>query len=146
MIHIWRVLSARSARSHWRCPETLERIVELQKELIARTIWSTACVYAGPRGAVIPRDFAFQKRPKPTFVMFTSAKDIVNATSAKTGIAVITVPDIRWARRDIKSVALLAQVLAKQAAAEAGAGEAWINRRRQGHRGRLVVGLHPDPR
>ena len=38
----------------------------------------------------------------------------------------ITVPDIRWARRDIKSVALLAQVLAKQAAAEAGAAEAWM--------------------
>jgi D-alanine transaminase len=36
------------------------------------------------------------------------------------------VPDIRWTRRDIKSVALLAQVLAKQAAAEAGAGEAWM--------------------
>ena len=58
--------------------------------------------------------------------MFTSVKDIVNAASAKTGIGVITVPDIRWARRDIKSVALLAQVLAKQAAAEAGAGEAWM--------------------
>ena len=58
--------------------------------------------------------------------MFTSVKDIVNAPSAKTGIGVITVPDIRWARRDIKSVALLAQVLAKQAAAEAGAGEAWM--------------------
>ena len=58
--------------------------------------------------------------------MFTSEKDIINAPSAKTGINVITVPDIRWDRRDIKSVALLAQVLAKQAAAEAGAGEAWM--------------------
>ena len=58
--------------------------------------------------------------------MFTSVKDIVNAASAKTGIGVITVPDLRWVRRDIKSVALLAQVLAKQAAAEAGAGEAWM--------------------
>ena len=58
--------------------------------------------------------------------MFTSVKDIVNAEAARTGIGVITVPDIRWARRDIKSVALLAQVLAKQAAAEAGAGEAWM--------------------
>ena len=38
----------------------------------------------------------------------------------------ITVPDLRWVRRDIKSVALLAQVLAKQAAAAAGAGEAWM--------------------
>jgi D-alanine transaminase len=58
--------------------------------------------------------------------LFTSVKDIVNAPSAKKGIAVITVPDIRWERRDIKSVALLAQVLAKQAAAAAGAGEAWM--------------------
>jgi D-alanine transaminase len=58
--------------------------------------------------------------------MFTSVKDIVNLPSAKSGIAVITLPDIRWERRDIKSVALLAQVLAKQAAAEAGAGEAWM--------------------
>src|SRR5207248_1764518 len=55
-----------------------------------------------------------------------TVKDIVNAPPAKAGIGVITVPDIRWSRRDIKSVALLAQVLAKQAAAEAGAGEAWM--------------------
>jgi len=71
-------------------------------------------------------DGAFPKEVKPTLVMFTSVKDIVNAPSAKSGIAVITVPDIRWERRDIKSVALLAQVLAKQAAAEVGAGEAWM--------------------
>src|SRR5262249_57630083 len=63
---------------------------------------------------------------KPTLIMFTSVKDIVNAPSAKTGIGVVTVPDLRWTRRDIKSVALLAQVLAKQAAAEANAGEAWM--------------------
>ncbi|MDE2332293.1 MAG: aminotransferase class IV, partial [Bradyrhizobium sp.] len=72
------------------------------------------------------RDFAFPRGVKPTLVMFTSAKDIVDAPSAKTGVHVITVPDIRWVRRDIKSVALLAQVLAKQAAAEAGAAEAWM--------------------
>ena len=78
------------------------------------------------RGAAAERDFAFPKNVKPTLVMFTSVKDIINAPSAKTGIGVITVPDLRWTRRDIKSVALLAQVLAKQAAAEAGAGEAWM--------------------
>jgi D-alanine transaminase len=108
-------------------PETLERIVEIQKELIARNSLIDGTVYLQvTRGAVIPRDFAFPKQAKPTLVMFTSAKDIVNAASAKTGIGVITVPDIRWARRDIKSVALLAQVLAKQAAAEAGCQEAWM--------------------
>jgi D-alanine transaminase len=42
------------------------------------------------------------------------------------GISVITVPDIRWARRDIKSVMLLAPVLGKQAAAKAGCFEAWM--------------------
>jgi len=108
-------------------PETLERIKEIQKDLIARNQLANCLVYLEvTRGTHTGRDFAFPKGVKPTLVMFTSVKDIVNAPSAQTGIAVITVPDIRWARRDIKSVALLAQVLAKQAAAEAGAGEAWM--------------------
>jgi D-alanine transaminase len=108
-------------------PETLERILEIQKELIVRNSLVEGVVYLQvTRGAAIPRDFAFPKQAKPTLVMFTSVKDIVNAASAKTGIAVKTVPDIRWARRDIKSVALLAQVLAVQAAAEAGCQEAWM--------------------
>jgi D-alanine transaminase len=108
-------------------PESLERITEIQRELIARNRVENGLVYIEvTRGADVGRDFAFPKGVKPTLVMFTSVKDIVNAPAAKTGIGVITVPDIRWARRDIKSVALLAQVLAKQAAAEAGAGEAWM--------------------
>jgi len=108
-------------------PETLARIQEIQKELIARNNLVNGMVYLEvTRGADTGRDFAFPKDVKPTLIMFTSVKDIVNAASAKTGIGVITVPDIRWTRRDIKSVALLAQVLAKQAAAEAGAGEAWM--------------------
>jgi len=109
-------------------PESLERIQEIQKELVKRNNLVNGMVYLEvTRGADAGRDFAFPKTDvKPTLVMFTSVKDIVNAPSAKTGIGVITVPDIRWARRDIKSVALLAQVLAKQAAAEAKAGEAWM--------------------
>ena len=109
-------------------PESLERIQEIQKELVRRNNVANGLVYLEvTRGADTGRDFAFPKNDvKPTLVMFTSVKDIVNAPSARTGISVITVPDIRWARRDIKSVALLAQVLAKQAAAEAKAGEAWM--------------------
>jgi D-alanine transaminase len=109
-------------------PETIERIQEIQKELIARNHLINGSIYLEvTRGADTARDFTFPKGGvRPTLIMFAQFKDIVNAPSAKTGIAVITVPDIRWARRDIKSVALLAQVLAKQAAAEAGAGEAWM--------------------
>jgi D-alanine transaminase len=108
-------------------PETPARIQEIQKELVARNNLVNGMVYLEvTRGADSGRDFAFPKGVKPTLIMFTSTKDIINAPSAKSGIAVITVPDLRWTRRDIKSVALLAQVLAKQAAAEAGAGEAWM--------------------
>jgi D-alanine transaminase len=109
-------------------PETIERIQEIQRELIARNGLVNGMVYLQvTRGADSGRDFAFPKNHvKPTLVMFVTVKDIVNLPSARTGIAVITVPDIRWERRDIKSVALLAQVLAKQAAAQAGAGEAWM--------------------
>lgn len=109
-------------------PETTDRIQEIQKELVERNKLVNGMVYLEvTRGADTGRDFAFPKDDvKPTLIMFTSVKDIINAPSASSGIAVITVPDLRWARRDIKSVALLAQVLAKQAAAEAGAGEAWM--------------------
>jgi D-alanine transaminase len=108
-------------------PETLERIQEIQKELVARNNLVNGMIYLQvTRGADTGRDFAFPKGVKPTLIMFPSVKDIINAPAAKTGIAVITVPDLRWTRRDIKSVALLAQVLAKQAAAAAGAGEAWM--------------------
>ncbi|MDU0955800.1 MAG: D-amino-acid transaminase [Bradyrhizobium sp.] len=109
-------------------PESLARIEELQKELVARNQLDQGMVYLQvTRGADKGRDFPFPKGDvRPTLVMFVTAKTIVDAPSAKAGIAVITVPDIRWERRDIKSVALLAQVLAKQAAAAAGASEAWM--------------------
>jgi D-alanine transaminase len=108
-------------------PESLERIQEIQRELVARNQLDSGLLYLEvTRGADSGRDFVFPKGVKPTLVMFVSAKDIINAPNAKAGIGVITVPDMRWERRDIKSVALLAQVLAKQAAAEAGCGEAWM--------------------
>ena len=108
-------------------PESTARIQEIQKELVKRNNLVNGLVYLEvTRGADTGRDFAFPKGVKPTLIMFTSEKNIVNAPSARTGIGVVTVPDLRWTRRDIKSVSLLAQVLAKQAAAEAGAGEAWM--------------------
>jgi D-alanine transaminase len=104
-------------------PETLERIEEIQHELIERNTLREGVVYIQVTRGAAPRDFVFPRGVKPTLVMFTQAKNLVDAP---TGIAVLTLPDIRWARRDIKSVGLLAQVLAKQAAAEAGCQEAWM--------------------
>jgi D-alanine transaminase len=62
----------------------------------------------------------------PTALMFTQARNILHNPMVETGAKIITVPDLRWKRRDIKSVSMLAQVLAKQAAIEAGAFEAWM--------------------
>jgi D-alanine transaminase len=107
-------------------PETLARIEEIQHELIARNSLVEGLIYIQVTRGAAPRDFVFPKGVKPTLVMFATVKNIVETPAAKSGIAVKTVPDIRWERRDIKSVALLAQVLAKQAAAEAGCQEAWM--------------------
>src|SRR3954453_7567803 len=107
-------------------PETLDRIKEIQHELITRNNLVEGVVYIQVTRGAAPRDFVFPKGVKPSLVMFTQEKNLVDAPSAKSGIGVITVPDIRWERRDIKSVGLLAQVLAKQAAAEAGCAEAWM--------------------
>lgn len=79
------------------------------------------------RGAS-PRDHAFPpEHVTPTLIVTARALDR-RALEARVhaGVAVITMPDIRWKRCDIKSVALLPNVLAKQAAREAGVFEAWL--------------------
>jgi len=107
-------------------PVPLERLVEIEEELVRRNGLEQGLVYMQVTRGAAERDFAFPKGAAPTLVMFTQAKQILDSPQAQTGIAVISVPEIRWARRDIKSIALLAQALAKQQAVEAGAQEAWM--------------------
>jgi D-alanine transaminase len=99
-------------------------IVALQKELILRNRLVEGSIYLQVTRGAADREFPFPPDAKPSLVMFTQAREIVNDPKAVTGIKLHSVADIRWARRDIKSVALLAQVLAKQAAAAAGCQEA----------------------
>jgi len=79
------------------------------------------------RGAA-KRDFAFPAPDiQPTVICYTQAKSpAARERRASQGMAVITMPDIRWGRPDIKSVALLPNALARQKAEEADAGEAWL--------------------
>jgi D-alanine transaminase len=74
------------------------------------------------------RDFAFPPAgTKPSVVAMARSTDVARLEQlAADGIAVVTVPDLRWSRVDIKSVALLPNVLAKQAARDRGAREAWL--------------------
>ncbi len=109
-------------------PGTLDEIAAIQRELIAKNGVTEGLIYLQvTRGAAPERDFPFPAEQKPSLVMFTQAKAVADSPAAAKGIKVISLPDIRWARRDIKSVGLLAQVLAKQAAAEKGCQEAFMH-------------------
>ena len=78
-----------------------------------------------PRG-VADRDFLFPEGVAPTVVAFTQSRPLLDNPYARTGVKVITIPDLRWKRRDIKSTSLLAQTMGKQQAKLGGAYEAWM--------------------
>ena len=107
-------------------PLSAAELEKVQEELIVRNRLEEGIVYIQVTRGAGPRDFSFPPDAAPTLVMFTQRKNILNAPNVATGIAVKTLPDIRWAWRHIKSVALLPQVLAKQAAAAEGRQEAWM--------------------
>ncbi len=94
------------------------------RALVERNAIQEGLVYLQVTRGVAERDFAFPAVEQPTFVAWARALAVVEHPRAAAGVSVVTVPDQRWARRDIKSIALLPQVLAKQAARAAGAFEA----------------------
>jgi D-alanine transaminase len=108
-------------------PIAMDELTRLELELIRRNDLAEGGVYLEITRGAADREFAFPKGDvAPSLVMFTQARALVDSPDAKTGISVKSVADIRWKRRDIKSVALLAQVMAKQEAVAAGCVEAWM--------------------
>jgi D-alanine transaminase len=98
------------------------------RETVRRNRVRDGIVYLQITRGVARRDFAFpQAGTRPSVIVTARSNDLVRLDlMAVEGIAVITVPDIRWQRVDIKSVALLPNVLAKQTARDQGAREAWL--------------------
>jgi len=97
----------------------------VMREVIRRNGVDTGIVYLQVTRGVAPRDHAFPKAAKPVLVVTSRRSRPADPRLGRDGIAVITIRDIRWQRCDIKSVALVANVLGKQQAREAGAYEAW---------------------
>jgi D-alanine transaminase len=95
------------------------------REVIRRNGVDTGIVYLQVTRGVAPREHAFPKAAKPVLVVTSRRSRPPDPRLGRDGIAVITIPDIRWQRCDIKSVALVANVLGKQQAREASAYEAW---------------------
>ena len=101
-------------------------IEAVQRTLIERNGLENGIVYMQVTRGAADRDFPYPREATPSLVMFTQARPLIDVPAARTGIKVISVPDIRWARRDIKTVGLLAPVMAKQAALDAGVHDAWF--------------------
>ena len=107
-------------------PYSIGEWSDLQSALVTRNALQEGLVYIQVSRGVFERDYLSPDDLRPTVVMFTQEKSLVENKLSVTGAAIITVPDLRWERRDIKSVSLLAQVLAKRSARAAGANEAWM--------------------
>ena len=107
-------------------PASDAEIEAIQRQMVARNALTEGIVYLQVTRGAADRDFAYPKETRPSLVMFTQVKHVVDNPPAARGIAVITLPDIRWRRRDIKTIGLLPASMAKQAAVEAGADDAWM--------------------
>jgi D-alanine transaminase len=111
-------------------PVTDDELLAIHRELVAVNGMTDGMVYLQiTRGAPGDRDFAF---PDPattpsTLVLFTQSKPgLAENPAAKTGMKVISIPDIRWGRRDIKTVQLLYPSMGKMMAKKAGCDDAWM--------------------
>lgn len=107
---------------------TDDELLAIHRELVERNDLDNGMIYLQiTRGSAGDRDFVWPADDVPSgIVLFTQAKDLVNAPTAKTGLKVISIEDQRWARRDIKTVQLLFPSLAKMEAKAAGKDDAWL--------------------
>ena len=98
------------------------------REIMLRNKVLNGYVYIQVTRGVAPRDHAFPQQPtRPSLVVTARQIDLQKAeAAARKGVSVVTMPDLRWGRVDIKTISLLPNVLARQAAKENGAYEAWL--------------------
>ncbi|UWQ18564.1 D-amino-acid transaminase [Jannaschia sp. M317] len=102
-------------------------LLAIHKRLVAENGIEEGLVYLQVTRGAADRDFAYPEAATPTLVLFTQSKPgLADAPAAKTGIKVISIPDRRWGRRDIKTVQLLYPSMGKMMAKAAGAADAWM--------------------
>ena len=105
-----------------------DNLLAVHKELVALNTIEQGMIYLQiTRGNPGDRDFVFPPKDTPvTMVLFTQQVNVVDRPVDKTGIKVVTVDDLRWGRRDIKTTQLLYPSLAKMQAKAKGAADAWL--------------------
>jgi len=98
----------------------------IHREMVSRNGVDEGLIYMQVTRGAADRDFLYPAEPKPSLVLFTQSKALIESPMAERGIRVACVPDIRWARRDIKTVQLLAASMCKMAAKDQGKDDAWM--------------------
>jgi D-alanine transaminase len=98
----------------------------LFREVMRRNRVRNGILYLQITRGAAPRDHAFPRNAKPAVVITARSARLADPAVTARGVDVVTIPDIRWRRVDIKSVSLLPNVLGKQIAKEKGAYEAWM--------------------
>ena len=113
---------------HMPMPMDFRSLGVILRETVRRNRVKNGVVYLQVSRGVARRDFAFPAggTPQSIVCLARSLSPARGEKKAAAGISVITVPDIRWHRVDIKTTGLLAQSLARQQAKDAGADEAWM--------------------
>jgi D-alanine transaminase len=122
--------AARLARSlselEMTAPCDRDELLEIHRELMKRNDLTEGMIYLQVSRGSADRDFAWGDAMTPTLVLFTQAKSLIDAPLPARGLKVISVEDLRWGRRDIKTVQLLYPSMAKMAAKKEGKDDAWL--------------------
>jgi D-alanine transaminase len=110
-------------------PEEFDDLLDIHRELVRVNEIEDGLVYLQVTRGAADRDFLFPdpETTKPTLVLFTQNKPgLANSPASQKGIKVISIEDIRWGRRDIKTVQLLYPSMGKMMAKKAGCDDAWM--------------------
>ena len=109
-----------------KAPCTKAELEAIHREMLVRNNLTEGLIYLQVSRGAADRDFAYPVGVEPTLVLFTQEKSVLKSAVAENGMKVISIPDIRWGRRDIKTVQLLAPSMGKMAAKAAGCDDAWL--------------------
>lgn len=108
-------------------PPPRDELLAIHRELVSRNAITEGLVYLQITRGVAERDFLYPSPQTPqTLVLFTQSKSIVESPLARRGARIVSVEDLRWGRRDIKTVQLLYPSMARMMAQEAGVDDAWL--------------------
>ena len=108
-------------------PIETNKLLDIHYKLIDKNNLTEGLIYLQISRGVDDRSFDYpDSNVKPTIVLFTQVKSLQESNLSKNGMKVISVPDIRWARRDIKTVQLLAPSMCKMMAKKSNKDDAWM--------------------